>query len=379
MPVNIDFTYLTRRNVSFMLASRILTLASLAIVVSTIFLVGSLATDSQDQEICVIFENEGAPKYIKFPVPSHFITGINPLYSDAACTSVQSSYNAFADGAVYAPDQASAVADCNAGNGSYNFAFREMLAELVDHIWWCDPSAPPPMPIATPTLAPQQSEGISSQQRLSSNWPPPPDLRPTGQQLNEDTDLLVSADQGLGSGIQFQRITAAGVGIQAILDLGFLDGVDVWSHIVGPYTVCFPQLGRIIFLDTAITPRTVSEIEPFALDGYTCATMDRAGTFVLVAAPAHAEQQESSPTLSYSNTHDLISSAFDLQNCSVTPRFHLNLRAAPWGQILNFIPHSTSVPAKARTQSWFNVTYEETEGWSAAWLVNAAGDCDFMP
>ena len=39
-----------------------------------------------------------------------------------------------------------------------------------------------------------------------------------------------------------------------------------------------------------------------------------------------------------------------------------------------FIPRGTEVPAKARTQSWFNVTYLEQEGWSAAWLADSEGD-----
>ena len=53
-------------------------------------------------------------------------------------------------------------------------------------------------------------------------------------------------------------------------------------------------------------------------------------------------------------------------------------RAAPWGKILDVIPRDMTVVAKARTKSWFNVTYEETDGWSAAWLADSDGDCDWL-
>lgn len=74
---------------------------------------------------------------------------------------------------------------------------------------------------------------------------------------------------------------------------------------------------------------------------------------------------------------DGIASALDLENCQVTARSDLRLPDAPWGDILQVIPGGTEVPANARTQSWFNVTYLEQDGWSAAWLADADGDCDW--
>ena len=109
----------------------------------------------------------------------------------------------------------------------------------------------------------------------------------TGVLLNQKTDLQLFAVNGLYSGIQFQRVPPAGVGIQSVLDLGYLDAVDVWANIGDGYGVCFPQLGQIIFLDAATSPRTVTTIQYFTRDGYTCAFMDRAGTVVLVQAPIY--------------------------------------------------------------------------------------------
>ena len=108
------------------------------------------------------------------------------------------------------------------------------------------------------------------------------------EKLMRDTGLLVSAVYGLRSGIQCRRVDAAGVGNQSVKDLGVLDAVDVWGNIGLGYELCFPQLGRIIFLDAATSPRSVIDIKYGIRDGFTCASMDRAGTVVLVSAPVTA-------------------------------------------------------------------------------------------
>ena len=53
----------------------------------------------------------------------------------------------------------------------------------------------------------------------------------TGVVLNEKTNLKLSAVSGLRSGIQFQRVGSAGVGIADVLELGVLHAVDVWVMI----------------------------------------------------------------------------------------------------------------------------------------------------
>ena len=101
--------------------------------------------------------------------------------------------------------------------------------------------------------------------------------------MNEETDIIVTASSGLRSGVQFQRVHGAGIGIQSILDAGAIDAVDVWGNILGTVEDCFPQSGRTLFLDAAYSPRTVSWITSTArADGYTCDTIDRAGTIVLM-------------------------------------------------------------------------------------------------
>ena len=49
-----------------------------------------------------------------------------------------------------------------------------------------------------------------------------------------DTDLLsdglrLDAFDGMGSGIEFNRLDNCGVGNQSVIDMGFLDAVDIWS------------------------------------------------------------------------------------------------------------------------------------------------------
>ena len=197
-----------------------------------------------------------------------------------------------------------------------------------------------------------------------------------------DTDLLLDglrldAFDGMGSGIQFRRLDNCGVGIQSVIDMGFLDAVDIWNKIGSGYEVCFPQIGRIVFLDAATAPRSLIFPDYNHDDGWTCASMGIAGTMVLVNSPPGTVAQTSTTTRR-PGTDDSIDDAIELEACEVTPRVNLRLRAAPWGKILDVIPRDMTVVAKARTKSWFNVTYEETDGWSAAWLADSDGDCDWL-
>ena len=176
----------------------------------------------------------------------------------------------------------------------------------------------------------------------------------------------------------FNRLDNCGVGDPAVIEMGFLDAVDIWSDVGSGYSVCFPQSGRIVFLDAATAPRSLI-FPDYNHDGWTCASMGIAGTMVLVDPPAGTVAQRSTAAPARRpGTDDSVDDAIELENCLVTPRFNLRLRAAPWDTILDVIPRDTEVPAMARTQSWFNVTYlTRQDGWSAAWLVDRHGDCDW--
>lgn len=188
--------------------------------------------------------------------------------------------------------------------------------------------------------------------------------------------LRLHAVDGMNSGIEFRRTNPCGVGNQEALDMGYLDAVDVWSNIGSGYSVCFPQIGRIVFLDAATSPRALVYPEYHYEDGHSCVTMTTAGTLVLVE-PAAGTEEETATTTRRPGTDDSVKDAIELENCRVRPRFNLRLRSAPWGKILDVMPLDSEAPAKARTESWFNVSFEAREGWSAAWLTDADGDCDW--
>ena len=181
-------------------------------------------------------------------------------------------------------------------------------------------------------------------------------------------------------------MTHHAVGIQSVIDRGVLDVVDVWGNANQYFEVCFPQAGHVLFLDAATSPRTVLEPSNFIRGDYSCAAMSRAGTMVLVKGPTESTESTESAESSASralaqqfidSTTDPVSSAINLRNCEVTPKYNLRLRAAPWGELLGVVPSDTTVTASARTQSWFKVTYDETEGWIAAWLSDDDGNCDW--
>ena len=185
----------------------------------------------------------------------------------------------------------------------------------------------------------------------------------TGEILNRETDLVLSVAYGMQTGIQFQRVDANGVGIGSVLDLGFLDAVDVWGHVAAGVEVCFPQAGGIVFLDASTSPRTVTTVTQYTRPGLTCAALDRAGTVVLVAGLAPPESPTTVPEITA------------LSGCMVTATHTLNLRETAGGDVIGFVPHTSSLTALARTSGWFQVDNNGVTGWISADFVTKAGAC----
>ena len=102
--------------------------------------------------------------------------------------------------------------------------------------------------------------------------------------LQAVSDIRIRATNGLGSGVQCQRLDGGGVGIQSIIDAGFIDAVDVWGYVEQGVEVCFPQAGRIIFLDALTIPRAMSPLESYRVDGLTCVWIESPGSLVLMPA-----------------------------------------------------------------------------------------------
>ena len=190
--------------------------------------------------------------------------------------------------------------------------------------------------------------------------------------LNE-TDLRLSAQAGLRSGIEFQRLDELGVGIPSVITMGVLDAVDVWGKVEGTYTVCFPQSGTVYFLDAAMAPRTASLIESYVDNGYTCADMDRPGTLVLVTGDAPAE----STTQEAPGLPGDYSASVALENCEITPRYNVHHRLEPAGLSRGLVPAETTLAPTMRTEFWYQVEYDGNAGWVSSWWVAPDGECDY--
>ena len=185
--------------------------------------------------------------------------------------------------------------------------------------------------------------------------------------LQETTGIMVTATHGLHSGLQCQRLGPAGVGVQSVHDLGFLDAVDVWGWVEQGVETCFPQMGGIIFLDASTSPRTISPIETYSRNNFSCAYLNRAGTLALVSGIAPPPALPTTAANPQTKT---------LQNCMVTLTHILNFRDGPAGNILDApLPAFVMLTALERTEEWIRVDYHGTLGWISAAYVTPNGDC----
>ena len=218
------------------------------------------------------------------------------------------------------------------------------------------------------------------------NIPPTP-VSCTGYVLNQATDLRLSASFGICNGIQFQRLEARGIGIQGIVEGGFLDAVDVWGWVRPTVEVCFPQAGKTLFLNAASSPRTVAPLASFRDGFFTCARVTTAGTIVLMSpdsphgsSPADsppgplAMPAAQSPAAQPAPEPTAIAST-PLSNCMVRTQAILNLRTSPNGTIVGLVPWDAWLTAFARSPGWYYIDYHGERGWISAGHVEPRGSC----
>ena len=328
---------------------------------------------------CVLYRDIETAVYLRFP-NSNFITGSFHVYLENTCSSSVGTLGTGPLGYVRASTQAGGAQRCSAVHDRELLAYRDFTKYNSQEIWWCmDPTA---LPEDFNDNSPVPGSGVKNGGTSTSAGGTTAASIPlhSCEKLVRDTDLELSAVDGLRSGIQCRRIDTGGVGNKAVLDQGMLDGVDVWGNVGRGYEVCFPRLGRIIFLDTSTSPRSLVNVDYSIRGGFTCASLYRAGTVVLVRAAANAEQIVSKPAKApvqkiTPGTRDSISTTIPLENCAVTTSLTLRFRAKPWGKWLNRIWKGRTVPAIERTRSWFRVQYKGQDGWIAAWLSTSKGDC----
>ena len=256
------------------------------------------------------------------------------------------------------------VRGCVFGSGDQRGASKSNNNCDLGAVQYYAHSPPPvtPTPTARPTQQQLRSSGGSADPAPTKTARRGP---PTGVVLNTQGYRL-HAIYGLGSGVEFQRIGPVNVGIQSILDLGFLDGIDVWSYVEQGVMVCFPQVGQVVFLDSAYTPRRpeMAADVTYTDDGHTCAFTNRAGTFVLT------ERAIGSPAPRSLEPGQALSS------CMVMLKEAVNLRNEPDGaEGATSVPGFSLLTALRRASDWFKIDYQGAQGWISADSVSQHGNC----
>ena len=186
--------------------------------------------------------------------------------------------------------------------------------------------------------------------------PTPEPSQPRTCDAFADGGPMISATYGEGSGVQCQRLDAAGIGNQSIVDAGYIDAVDVWGYVEQGVVICFPRLGSVIFLDAATSPRSRAPVEHFARDGGTCAKLDRAGTVVLVPGQPpviESAEPEQAPLSDISLPEQPVAGDVAVADttqsgqCQITTIANLKLRSIPFvdDNIIGYVPRGeTFIP-----------------------------------
>lgn len=337
------------------------------------------------QDNCVLYSDYNSALYLRFP-ESNFISGGFLVYGDDACQGqALPGLDTGPLGYVRSPSQTGAATICAAVHDREMTAFRDFTKYSSQEIWWCmDPNAPPTGSRES-SPAPDGPDGSAdSESRARNDADTGAASTHTCQTLVQTTNLKMTATYGLASGIQCRQIGAAGIFDSTIKRQAVQDAVDIFGYAEQGYQLCFPHEGRILFLDAATAPRSVIEVDYSRSGGFTCASLDRAGTVVLIAAsPTVAATVSQAPGLARQTkaqyirpgSYDSLTSAIPLLRCTVTPSTTLKLRAAPWGKWLGRVWEGSSITATARTRSWFKISHYGRSGWIAAWLTVAEGDC----
>ena len=100
--------------------------------------------------------------------------------------------------------------------------------------------------------------------------------------LQTATGMTFEATYGLDSGVHFRQLDGAGIGVQSIIDAGYLAALDVYGYVEQGVEVCFPQVGRVLFLDARTMPRAITTLPATVRDGMTCVYLNSPGSLVLL-------------------------------------------------------------------------------------------------
>ncbi len=203
---------------------------------------------------------------------------------------------------------------------------------------------------------------------------PPPEVPQTCGQLPANV-AVVTATYGLASGVQCTQLDGAGIGLQSIVDAGFISAVNLWGYVDQGVEICFPQLGSLVFIDSAFTPRVVSAIEAYRKGNSSCAHLRRPGSVVLMpgepptaSVPVAAEPAAGQPAAAQPAASQPV-----VEGCPIHTTGHLRLRAAPSldAETLDYIPRGSNLNSPSRTTFWYQVNYRGLTGWIGQKFVRA--------
>lgn len=175
--------------------------------------------------------------------------------------------------------------------------------------------------------------------------------------------VSVAATYGLASGVQCNQVGADGIGIQSVIDAGFIDAVDVWGYVEQGVEICFAQLGSLTFLDAATSPRTITTINSYSKNGGTCAMLSRPGTLVLV--PGAPTGVGPAPTTTTTTVATTTTTGPAITGCGVVALGHLKFLDAPKSdaEIIGYITRGTSMAFVSRVLGWYQVSHTGLTGW----------------
>lgn len=143
-----------------------------------------------------------------------------------------------------------------------------------------------------------------------------------------------------------------------LMNAGITVAVEIWGRTEAGVEVCFADDGSLVFIDTSASPPAISRLSLYASGDLMCGKFTKSG----VVAQVSALSDESSIPLS---------------ECTVTTSNVLRLRdEADWQQVKALVPFRVTLPAKARTASWFFVEFMGMDGWVSAGYVQTEGICE---
>ena len=143
------------------------------------------------------------------------------------------------------------------------------------------------------------------------------------------------------------------IGDQTLIDNGAIYAVDIFGYVANPLRVCFAHdTGGIVLLDAANAPRNIIPLWTDTEGDAQCATVDRAGSAVLMPLAAFESGAIPEPI-------------GDLYDCTVTTADILNLREGPTtnSRILANVLNDVTLVADKRAMSFYRVDYYGITGW----------------